>query len=136
MELLLHSYEVLLTKIVNFMEIKEILYNIRKERELKSYTQDYMAAQLDITTKSYSNIETGNCQLTVERLITIAEILELPVEKLFNTHQTFSFSNCTQSGYLNHPKFENAGFEEAKIAWLQVIDLLKKENESLKNKIE
>jgi transcriptional regulator with XRE-family HTH domain len=41
---------------------------IKVLRELKNLSQDYMAKQLEISQKSYSNIENGNTELTLNRL--------------------------------------------------------------------
>lgn len=42
-------------------------FKIRQIRELKNFTQDYMAAQLEMSTRAYSKIESGETQLTVNR---------------------------------------------------------------------
>jgi len=56
--------------------------NIRKIREFKSYTQDYLAARLSISQNAYSKIELGYSKLTVERLFQIAAVLDVKVMQL------------------------------------------------------
>ena len=62
-------------------KIKGVTANIRKIRESKAYTQDYLALKLAISQNAYSKIELGYTKITVERLFQIARILEVdPVE--------------------------------------------------------
>lgn len=56
--------------------------NIRKIREFRNYTQDYLAAKLAISQNAYSKIELGYSKLTVERLFQIASILDVKVIQL------------------------------------------------------
>jgi transcriptional regulator with XRE-family HTH domain len=51
---------------------------IKQLRELKNFTQEYMAQQLGLTTRAYSKIETGETQLTINRLNEISKILAAP----------------------------------------------------------
>ena len=53
-----------------------IINNIKNIRELKNYTQEYMASQLGLTQSGYNKIEKGKTILGHNRLIKIAEILE------------------------------------------------------------
>ncbi len=52
---------------------------IRKLRQSKDYTQDNMAAELDITAGAYAKIERGETDPSATRLLRIAEILEVDV---------------------------------------------------------
>lgn len=77
---------------------------IKQLRELKNYTQEYMAQQLGLSTRAYSKIETGETQLTINRLNEISSILGIdPIEALGFDHQNV-FNNCTQEGNIgiNH----------------------------------
>lgn len=56
--------------------------NIRKIREGRNYTQDYLAAKLGITQNAYSKVELGYSKLTIERLFEIADVLEVSVPQL------------------------------------------------------
>jgi transcriptional regulator with XRE-family HTH domain len=67
---------------------------IKKYRELKNYTQEYMAEKLDISQNTYSKIENGGIKLTVDRLKQISDILETPVEEIINgENQVYNFHN-------------------------------------------
>ncbi len=61
---------------------KKVAANIRKIRELKNYTQDYLAAKLEISQNAYSKIELGYTKLTLKRLFHIALILEIDCNDL------------------------------------------------------
>ena len=65
---------------------------IKQIRELKNLTQDYVASQLQLTTRAYSKIESGETQLTINRLNEISSILGIePIEVLgFDDKQVFS----------------------------------------------
>jgi transcriptional regulator with XRE-family HTH domain len=84
---------------INQPEIK-----LKQLRELKNFTQEYMANQLGLSTRAYSKIETGETQLTINRLNEISKILEIdPMEILGFDHQNI-FNNCSQEGNIgiNH----------------------------------
>ncbi|MEY4893999.1 MAG: hypothetical protein RL751_809 [Bacteroidota bacterium] len=71
---------------------------LKQLRELKNYTQEYVATQLGLTTRAYSKIESGETQLTINRLNEISTILGIdPMEALGFDHQNI-FNNCTQEG--------------------------------------
>lgn len=50
---------------------------IRIQRQIKNYSQEYMAFMLDISQAAYSNIERNETNLTLSRIYEIAEILQL-----------------------------------------------------------
>lgn len=58
--------------------------NIRKYRELKGFSQEYMANQLDINQASYAKIESSSTKLTVDRLFEISKLLETGVTELLD----------------------------------------------------
>ncbi len=62
--------------------LKAVAATIRKQRELKNYTQEYVAFKLSISQNAYSKIELGYTQITLERLFQIADVLEIDVIEL------------------------------------------------------
>jgi len=54
-----------------------ILEKIRSIRLAKGYTQEYIAAKLNIDTVNYGRIERGQSKLTVDRFIELCKILEV-----------------------------------------------------------
>ncbi|MCX2478706.1 helix-turn-helix transcriptional regulator [Pedobacter sp. MC2016-15] len=61
---------------------KVVAGNIRKIREYRNYTQDYLAAKLSISQNAYSKIELGYSKITLDRLFQIAIILDVEVVQL------------------------------------------------------
>ncbi len=109
---------------------------IKKYRELKNYTQEFMADQLNISQNTYSKIETGGIKLTVDRLKQIAEILETPIEELLNSDSNvYNFNNSHIEkfyGYIETLQEDNKEISLTTINFLQnQIILLQKENERL-----
>ncbi|MFD2636626.1 helix-turn-helix domain-containing protein [Pedobacter mendelii] len=64
------------------LKTKNVAGNIRKIREYRDYTQDYLAAKLKISQNAYSKIELGYSKLTIDRMFQIASILEIEVTRL------------------------------------------------------
>ena len=58
------------------LRTKTAATNIRRARETRNYTQEYLAAQLNISQNAYSKIELGYTKITIDRLFHIAVILE------------------------------------------------------------
>ncbi|KQS33556.1 MULTISPECIES: helix-turn-helix domain-containing protein [Dyadobacter] len=58
-------------------KIRSVALNIRKIREYRDYTQEYLAMKLGISQNAYSKIELAYTRITLERLIQIAQILEV-----------------------------------------------------------
>ena len=65
---------------------KAVVANIRKVREFRNYTQDYLAAKLEISQNAYSKIELGYSSITLNRLVEIAEILEIELVDLISAN--------------------------------------------------
>ncbi len=67
-------------------QLAALCLKIRKMREAKDLKQADMAHPLEISQKAYSKIETGVTKLSVERLIEIAQVLEVDVAELFKVN--------------------------------------------------
>jgi len=61
---------------------KNVYMNIKKIRELKNLTRDYVAAELEMSTSGYGKIERGEIDLTVSKLYKIASILNVSITDL------------------------------------------------------
>ena len=55
---------------------------IRKYRELRNYSQEYVAGKMGISQNAYSKIENGITQLTVHHVKQISSVLDVPVVDL------------------------------------------------------
>ena len=67
--------------------------NIRNIRELKDITQEHIATQLGISTRAYSRIETGETQLTINRLSDISRILGVQPQEILGFDKNLIFNN-------------------------------------------
>ncbi|OXA76467.1 DNA-binding transcriptional regulator, XRE-family HTH domain [Flavobacterium aquidurense] len=76
---------------------------IKSIRELKNYTQEYMADQLGVTQAGYSKIEKGKTILSYIKLVEIARILEVSVEDIisFDSERYFSSINTVKGNSNN-----------------------------------
>ncbi len=54
-----------------------IFPNLKTFRELRNYTQKYMAARLGITQNGYSLLENGKTEMDVNQLLMLATILKV-----------------------------------------------------------
>ena len=78
---------------------------IKKVRELKNYTQEYMAEQLDISQAAYSKLEHGTIKVSSEKLAEIARILGVSPEDI----ATFDSQKYFNSFNLNNVEGSNNG---------------------------
>ncbi len=103
---------------------------IKQIRELKNFTQEYVAQKLDLSTRAYSKIETGETQLTINRLNEISKVLEMEAMQLlgFDDKKIFNINNSTgNNGYNNiyFPEKLVQQYEETIQALKEQIQLLK-----------
>lgn len=104
---------------------------IKRHRELKNYTQQYMSERLNISQNTYSKIETGGIKLTVERLKQISDILEVSMEDILNNDsQVFNFNNSTIDKFYGYIETLQ---EDNKEILLNTIEILNKQLEYLKS---
>ena len=57
--------------------MENVGYKIRKLRELRNYTQEYMALNLNVTQTAYCKMEKEESRLSIERLKKIADVLDI-----------------------------------------------------------
>ena len=107
------------------MTMNKLGYKIRKIRESKDFTQEYMAQQLNISQNVYSKLERGEVKITTDRLTMISEILQVPEESLMkDDFNVFNIYNNTY-GYIETLKEENKDLFQK---LTEHIDYLKQEN--------
>ena len=110
--------------------IQQAETKIKQIRELKNFTQEYMAQKLGLSTRAYSKIETGETQLTINRLNEISAILEVqPMEVLgFDDKKIFNINHSTgNNGYNNimYPEKLIEQYEETIQSLKEQIQLMK-----------
>ena len=112
----------------------EIGQKIKKIRELRNYSQDYMADRLGISQVSYSRIEKGQTKLDLERMQHIAAVLEVdPVFLMsFNDNMVF-YNNSEHNQGGNIVNHYHTLAETERQTLLNRIQQLEKENDALRN---
>jgi transcriptional regulator with XRE-family HTH domain len=105
---------------------------IKKLRELKNFTQDFMASSLGISQGAYSRLELGESEITYGRLEKISEILEIKPEDIITFNESMVFNvmhNQTGNGLViqnNPPNNKERELYESQIALLkEELDFVK-----------
>ena len=107
---------------------------IKRLREFRNYTQQYMADKLELSQNAYCKIENGTVKLTTDRLEAIAGILDVPVESILNSEkQVFNLENNHIEKFYGY--IENLHEENKEILQKQ-IEFLQQQNEKLIKAIE
>jgi transcriptional regulator with XRE-family HTH domain len=119
---------------------------IKKIRELRNYTQDFMAEKLGISQSAYSKIETDETEISQERLEQIAKALDISAQDIlsFDEKIFFSIMNNQNSAGLGYVVYNNVTISdnerklyEDKIKLLEEkIEYLQSENVKLKQIID
>jgi transcriptional regulator with XRE-family HTH domain len=77
---------------------KEIGQKIRQIRELKGYSQEYLANKLGVSQRAYSKIETNETKVDWQKITKIADVLEVEPMDIISFDDNLVFNNCSQSG--------------------------------------
>jgi transcriptional regulator with XRE-family HTH domain len=75
-----------------------IAQNIRKIRDIRGFSQEFVAEKLDLSQSAYSKIEQGKTLLTEELKEKIAATLEVSKKLLESYNDNMIFNYCNQSG--------------------------------------
>lgn len=74
---------------------------IRQLRELKGFSQEYMASRLAISQRAYSKIERGEIKLDWNKISEIAAIFEMDPVSLVSFDEHLVFSSVPNAGKLD-----------------------------------
>lgn len=120
--------------------MKKIGQNIRKLRELRNFTQQYMAEKLEMTQGNYARIENEEIHLSEERLQKISGLLgystdfiiQFDVEKIYDMVNDRKDANREVYQYQISPELKQ--LYESRIKSLETyVDELKSEIRQLKD---
>lgn len=80
---------------------------IKRYREMKNYSQKYVASKMGISQNAYSKIENNITQLTVHHVKQLSSILEVPITDLlrddFEIHKPLTVpTHVTKTELLKH----------------------------------
>lgn len=117
------------------MKSINIYSNIKRFRELKGITREFMAAELEISSSGYSKIERGETDVSLNRLLQIASLLNINVIQLLDFDASLVLTNdfnsdsknltLQQTSTSSSQDLENKHIQDKYIAFLE------KENERL-----
>ncbi len=66
-------------------EMQRVATKIRKVREHKNFSQEYVAKKIGISQNAYSKIELGYSKISLDRFFHIAKLLDVEVGELLGT---------------------------------------------------
>jgi len=66
-----------------------IFENIKKIRELKNLTREFVSQKLNMSSNNYGRIERGEVDLTISKLYKISDVLEVSVHDLLFSDLAF-----------------------------------------------
>ena len=70
---------------------------IKKLREYNNYTQDWMASQLGISQRAYSKIENDEVAISIDKLLSISELLGVNASEFLNKDGKHIYNNLAQN---------------------------------------
>ena len=77
----------------------DIGHNIKRIREFKNLTQEYIATELGISRQTYMMIESGQTDVKFENVKKIAVLLDLSVNDIIAYNDKMVLNNCTNSNF-------------------------------------
>jgi len=117
--------------------MKDYIQNIKKIREEKGISQEYMAMELGISQSTYTKVERGEVNLYVDRLLKIADILDVGLSKIFNesTSKIFNVNSNDSSTNTNQVQVVENLYNDNKEIINKLQNILEEENKHLKEEI-
>jgi transcriptional regulator with XRE-family HTH domain len=112
--------------------MKDFAARIRKIRNAKEYSQEYVSMQLGITMSAYSKIERGITDPSLSRMIQIAAILEFELSDFFQVRNSSETPNWEEES-----KFQEYGFVTRKefAEYVKVVSELQAKLNEIQNKL-
>ena len=108
--------------------MNNIISNIKRIREQKGFSQEYMATQLAMTQPNYSRLESDEAKLTVDRLQEIVGVLETDMATLLDASKITIQNQTNNEGAYGNGYIENLHIENK--------ETVKKLIQTLENKIQ
>lgn len=112
----------------------EIGKNIRKYREIKGYSQEYMAHELNINQASYAKLENNSTKITIDRLFNISKLLQTDITDLLELNKQHIYNLYENQHAVGHQQVENL-YQENKEVYERLIKSKDDQIELLKEQI-
>ena len=115
--------------------MKNIGQKVRRIREEKQWTQEFIANKLEISQNTYSKIESWSIKLTIDRISELSKILDVPIEDMLSDDtKTFHLNNNhIEKFYIENLQEENKGLVQS---LKDQVKYLQEENQRLLKLIE
>lgn len=112
------------------------IQNIKKIREDKGLSQEYMAMKLGISQSTYTKVERGEVNLYVDRLLKIIKIFDVGLAKIFDEDKQnmFTVNSYDSSSNTNLQVVENM-YNDNKDVVNKLQNVFEEENKHLKEEI-
>ena len=107
--------------------MKDLGFKIRRLRELKNFTQEYISQELGISLRTYQRIESGKSQVSVIQFVLLTKILEINLEDLL---ASYTGSQNQDNSSSNFP-FSHSFLEKENARLEAQISSLRSEKERL-----
>lgn len=96
--------------------------NIKQLRELKNFSQTYMAEQLKISQRTFSNIENAGNDISLNMIERISKILNISLSKILELNAETIFNNNSQEiSTLNNQIINNGLSDNEKVLYEKLI---------------
>ena len=117
------------------MNSTNIGFNIKRIREQKGYSQEFMSSQLSISQATYARMESQEIKISIDRLQKIADILEVDILSLLDYSKLTIQNQTNNEGAYGNGYVENL-YVENKETLKKLIQTLENENQYLKTEME
>lgn len=115
--------------------MENYIQNIKRIREQKGISQDYMAMELGISQSTYTKLERGEVNLYVDRLLKIAKVLNIGLARIFDENANNSFNVNTYDTSSNFNQVIENQFNDSKELIKKLQNTLESENQHLKEEV-
>ena len=101
--------------------------NIKKHRELKGFSQEYMAHQLNVNQSTYAKMENSSTKITIDKLFSVAKLLETDVSEILDLKNQTIYNQDLKDNAIGHQQIENLHQENKEV----YQELLKAKDEQI-----
>lgn len=115
--------------------MENYIQNIKRIREQKGISQDYMAMELGISQSTYTKLERGEVNLYVDRLLKIAKVLNIGLARIFDENANNSFNVNTYDTSSNFNQVIENQYNDSKELIKKLQSTLESENQHLKEEV-
>ena len=97
-----------------------IAKNIKKYRELKGFSQEYMAHQLNVNQSTYAKMENSSTKITIDKLFSVAKLLEADVSEILDLKNQTIYNQDLKDNSVGHQQVENL-YQENKEVYQELL---------------